>query len=192
MKEYACDLVKSLREKNIPQVTYLAHSVNAFIAFHAAIKEPALFDKIVLLSALPYLRQDMNAQYQCGFDADTDTNFFFDKIFKSQPLDDTSPEQLQTLLARSFSKMNEDKARLILNLLMTTDCRSHLDNITIPVMILQGLHDKIANSEAAFFMHRRIPDSFIVKIKAKGHLPQYSAPEELVRVMEIFLYPAFC
>ena len=189
---YANDLISSLREQNISNVTYIAHSINALTAFHAAIKEPDLFDKIVLLSAVPYLKQDAITHYGYGFNINIDGSLLFDQILQLHELNDSSIGQLYSLLGRSFSKMNADKAKLIFNLLMATDCRSHLDKITVPVMILQGISDKIATSEAAYFMHRRIPDSFIVKIRAKGHLPQYNAPEEIFQAMQIFLYPAMC
>lgn len=192
MHSYANDLIKSLHEKKVRNVTYIAHSVNAFLAFHAAINEPGLFDKIVLLSAVPYLKQDAAMQYQCGFDMNTDKSLLFDYVLQSDTTDENSNTQLHSLLGRSFTNMNLDKARLIFNFLLATDCRNHLDKITVPVMILQSISDKIATSEAAFFMHRRIPDSYIIKIKAKGHLPQYNAPDEVFRAMEIFMYPAVC
>ena len=187
---YANDLIELLREKNLTNVTYIAHSVNAFVAFHAVIKKPDLFDRIVLLSALPYLKQDAKTQYRCGFEIDADSGVLFDNMLQPLTINDDSAEQLQSLLGYSFSKMNIDKARLIFNLLMSTDCRNYLDKISIPVLIMQGIGDKMVTSEAAFFMHRRIPDSCIIKIRAKGHLPQSNAPEEVFHAMEIFLYPA--
>ena len=192
MHGYANELIALLREDGIQNVTCIAHSVNAMLAFYAAVKDPQLFDKIVLLSAVPYLNSDLVSQFYQTFSATADDNLLFDQIVETQTGIDVYPEQLPALLSTSFSRMNPDKAKLIFHLLMTTDARFCLDKLTVPVMILQGLTDKIATAETAFFMHRRVPDSCIIKIRSKGHLPQLSAPEEVFQAMEIFMYPVVC
>lgn len=194
---YADDLIRFLESRHISNITYIAHSVNAMMAFIAAIKAPHLFSRLVLTSAFAFLQPDAEAQYLCGlqaYDADSLFNCLMKKEYTtSQPshLPNHYIAQLTDILRDAFAGMNEEEARSIFRLLLATDCRSFLGNLSVPAIILQVASDRIATSEAGYFLYRTIPNSQLVRIKAKGQLPQVDAPLEIVQAMKFFITTPF-
>jgi sigma-B regulation protein RsbQ len=187
---YANDLVAKLEENKISSIIYVAHSVNALLAFTAGTQAPHLFDNIILTNAVPYLKQDTRTQYSCGFQESNLDGLFTSLIHKKNDDNYTSHQntavQLTDVLTDAFAKMNYENAQAIFNLLLTTDCRKYLSNFQIPTLILQASADKISTPEAGFYMYRTIPNSQLIKIRAKGHLPQATAPEEIIQAINIF------
>ena len=76
MSGYADDMIVWLEANGISNITYVAHSVNAMLAFMAAAKAPYLFDKIVLTSATPCLLHNHGIQHVCGVEINNLTDLF--------------------------------------------------------------------------------------------------------------------
>ncbi|MGF7056094.1 pimeloyl-ACP methyl ester carboxylesterase [Bosea sp. OAE752] len=60
-----------------------------------------------------------------------------------------------------------------------SDNRADLRKITIPTLVLQCSEDVIAPSEVGEFVRDQISDSRLIALKATGHCPNLSAPEEV-------------
>ncbi len=190
MSGYADDLIDYLELNGIKNITYVAHSVNALLAFIAASKAPHLFTKIVLISAIPCLLQGGESECQCGFPS-LNADELFNNI-KQKQIDEhnTTAVQFTDVLASAFVHKTEEEAKAIFHLLFSTDCRSFLSDLPIPTVILQVTADKMATTEAGYFMYRSIPSSQLVRIKAKGQMPYRNEPEEIVKAMKFFIQPA--
>lgn len=186
---YADDLICYLESKQISNITYMAHSVNAMIAFTAAIKAPHLFSRLVLTSAFASLQPDSETHYLCGLQEHNPESVFNYLIKKDNFAPHTYQDavQLTDILKNAFANMNEDEAKSLFTLLLGADCRSFLGNITVPAIILQVASDHISTNEAGYFMYRTIPDSQLIRIKAKGQMPQTNAPQEIVQAMQFLI-----
>ena len=102
MSGYADDLIEYLQGNGIKNITYVAHSVNALLAFIAASKAPHLFNKIVLISAVPCLLQEAGSEYQWGFPSLNADELF--NIIKQKQIDghNTTAVQFTDVLANCF------------------------------------------------------------------------------------------
>ncbi len=190
MSGYADDLIDYLEWNGIKNITYVAHSVNALLAFIAASKAPRLFTKIVLISAVPCLLLEAGSEYQCGFPS-LKADELFENIQQKQT-DEHSHTTIQftDVLATAFAHKTGEEAKAIFQLLFSTDCRSFLNDFPIPTIILQVTADKMATNELGYFMYRSIPNSQLVRIKAKGQKPYIHEPEEIIKAMKFFTLSA--
>ncbi len=193
---YADDLITYLESRSISNATFIAHSVNGLVALMVAAKAPHLFSQLVLTSAFSSLQPDAETLYLCGLQAH-DANSLFDHLMNKkdtgnyhQPSNQGIP-QLTHILREAFITMDSENAKALFLLLLSADCRSYLSDLSVPVVILQGLSDRISTNEAGYSMYRTIPNSQLVRIRAKGHLPQVDAPLEIVQAMKFFVTPSF-
>ncbi|MDQ2753844.1 MAG: alpha/beta hydrolase [Bacteroidota bacterium] len=190
MSCYADDLIACLEKNGIKNITYVAHSVNALLAFIAAYKAPHLFSKIVLISAVPCLLQEAETECACGFPS-LNADELFKKIMQKQTDEHKAATvQFTDVLATAFAHKTEEEARAIFQVLFSTDCRNFLNDFPVPTVILQVTADKMATTEAGYFMYRSIPSSQLVRIKAKGQMPYLNEPEEIVKAMKFFTQSA--
>lgn len=190
MSGYADDLIDCLEWNGIKNITYVAHSVNAMLAFIAASKAPHLFSKIVLISAVPCLMQEAESECQCGFPL-LNADELFQNIRQKQTNEHSNGAvQFTDVLATAFAHRTEEEAKAVFKLLFSTDCRSFLNDFPIPTIILQVTADKMATTEVGYFMYRSIPNSQLVRIKAKGQKPYLQEPEEIIKAMKFFTQPA--
>jgi sigma-B regulation protein RsbQ len=53
--------------------------------------------------------------------------------------------------------------------------------------VLQCSNDVIAPNTVGQFVHDRVPDSVLVNMRATGHCPNLSAPEETIAAIKAFI-----
>lgn len=141
-----------------------------------------------MTSAVPCLLSGVEIQCPCGFQSST-MNDLFDSIRQKQTNGKPNEAiQFTDVLAAAFSEKTEEESRAVFQLLFTTDCRSHLNNFSVPTVILQVGSDKMSTSEAGYLMYRSIPQSQLIRIKAKGQLPYIDTPAEIVKAIKVFTY----
>jgi pimeloyl-ACP methyl ester carboxylesterase len=99
---------------------------------------------------------------------------------------DRLPE-LAAELTNSFCRTDPDIAKEFACVTFNSDNRADLTKITIPTLILQCSEDVIAPVAVGDYMHRQIPNSKLVVLKATGHCPNLSAPEEVISAMRGFV-----
>jgi len=68
-----------------------------------------------------------------------------------------------------------------------SDNRQDLPAVSVPTLILQCSDDIIAPQSVGTFVHSMIPGSTLVQLKATGHCPNLSAPEETAAAIARFL-----
>jgi sigma-B regulation protein RsbQ len=90
-------------------------------------------------------------------------------------------------LTNSFCRTDPDIAKEFARVTFNSDNRTDLTKITIPTLILQCSEDVIAPVAVGDYMHRQIPNSKLVVLKATGHCPNLSAPEEVISAMRGFV-----
>jgi sigma-B regulation protein RsbQ len=195
LEGYAEDIVEIANELNIREGIFVGHSVSGIMGIMAAAMAPDIFKTLILVSPSPsYINQD---DYTGGFSKSE-----IDELLESMnnnhlgwsmamaPVIMGNPDrkELQDELANSFCKTDPDIAKHFARTTFLTDKRDILPQTNVPILILQCSNDLIAPVEVGQYMHKHTPDSKLVIMKATGHCPNLSAPEETILAMNNYLH----
>lgn len=192
---YAQDILDIVDELDLHNVILVGHSVSSMIGLLAAIKRPERFSRLVMVG--PSARYINHLpEYVGGFERKDieqllDTmdknyigwaNFLGPAIMKN----DDKPELAQELI-ESFCSTDPVIARRFAEVTFFSDNRHDLAKLSIPSLLLQCTDDLIAPKEVGKFLASKIPHSTLKVMKATGHCPHMSAPEETIRLMKDYL-----
>lgn len=192
---YVNDIIEIARELMIHNAVFIGHSVSAVMGLMAAKIVPGLFKSLILVAPSPsYINQD---EYVGGFSRSE-----IDELLESlnsnhlgwsmamAPVIMGNPEreELSNELANSFCNTDPEIAKHFARITFLTDKRYILPDTNVPVLILQCSNDVIAPEEVGHYMQKNIPESKLVIMKATGHCPNLSAPEETIAAITNFLH----
>jgi sigma-B regulation protein RsbQ len=187
---YAGDLIEICRDLQIDRAIFVGHSVGAMIGVLAAIREPNLFRKLVLIGPSPCYINDHD--YIGGFTR-TDIDGLLDFLDSNHlgwsntmaPVIMGNPDrpELAEELANSFCRTDPEIAKHFARVTFLSDNRADLSRLTVPSLILQCSQDAIAPTEVGQYVQRHLANSSIVHLKATGHCPQLSAPHETIEAI---------
>jgi sigma-B regulation protein RsbQ len=194
LEGYADDLVEIAAELGLEDAVFVGHSVSSMIGLMAAAKAPHVFRSLVLVGPSPCYIND--ADYTGGF-----TKAEIDELLESldnnhmgwsmamAPVIMGNPEraELGDELAASFCRTHPAIAKQFARTTFLSDTRDILAEARIPCLILQCSNDVIAPLAVGDYLHSRLPDSELVVMKATGHCPNLSAPEETIAAINAFL-----
>jgi sigma-B regulation protein RsbQ len=191
---YATDVLEICRRLDLADVIFVGHSVSAMIGVVAAKREPTRFKALVLIGPSPRYIND--ADYVGGFSREDidglltalDSNYLG---WSSQmaPVIMGNPDRpdLGQELTNSFCRTDPEIAGHFARVTFLSDNRQDLSSIRTPTLILQCSDDVIAPEAVGAYVHRHMPLSRLVVMKATGHCPNLSAPDETVLAMMAFL-----
>ena len=191
---YADDVLEICREAELRDVLFVGHSVSAMIGVLAAIQEPARFAKLVLVGPSPRYLDDEG--YVGGFKRG-DIEGLLDSLDANYlgwsttmaPVIMGNPErpELGKELANSFCKTDPEIARNFARVTFLSDNRKDLPRLRTPSLILQCSSDVIAPLAVGDYLQRNLANSKLVVMKATGHCPNLSAPEETIAALKAFV-----
>jgi sigma-B regulation protein RsbQ len=191
---YAQDVLEICRELALDDVIFVGHSVSAMIGVLAGARDPARFEALVLVGPSPRYLDDED--YVGGFSrADIDellqsleSNYLgWSAAMAPAIMGNPERPELGTELANSFCRTDPAIAEHFARVTFLSDNREDLALVNIPALIMQCADDIIAPPAVGAYVHARMPHSVLVKMKATGHCPNLSAPDETVAVIEAFL-----
>ncbi len=191
---YAEDLLDVCRALDLRDAIVVGHSVSGIVAVLAAKREPSRFSQLVLIGPSPRYINDTD--YVGGFDrADIDglletmernyigwANYLAPAIMANPDRPELAGE-----LAESFCSTDPIIARRFAEVTFLSDNRDDLADVSVPSLILQCSADIIAPPEVGEYVHRHLPLSTLRVMKATGHCPHMSHPEETIRTMQEYL-----
>ncbi|MGW2715270.1 alpha/beta fold hydrolase, partial [Streptomyces sp. NPDC001356] len=90
-------------------------------------------------------------------------------------------------LKNSFCATDPDMARVFARTTFLSDSRADLKSVRVPTLVLECSEDAIAPREVGAFVHRAVPGSTLVTLRATGHCPHLSAPEATNEAIRGFL-----
>jgi sigma-B regulation protein RsbQ len=67
------------------------------------------------------------------------------------------------------------------------DNRADLARVRVPALVMQCSEDSIAPETVGRYVHNHLSGSAFHQMRATGHCPQLSAPEETVQVIRDYL-----
>ena len=194
LASYADDVLEICRELDVLGGTFVGHSVSTMIGVLAAIKEPERFEKLVLIGPSPcYINDD---DYVGGF-SKADIEELLDSLDSNYlgwssamaPTIMGNPErpELGEELTNSFCRTDPEIAKQFARVTFLSDNRADLPKLSTPALILQCSQDAIAPEAVGQYLHRTLARSNLVVLKATGHCPNLSAPDETIAAIEAFL-----
>lgn len=191
---YAEDVLDICAELGLADVVFVGHSVSATIGLLAAEAKPDLFSRLVLVGPSPsYIDDD---GYTGGFSrADIDelldsleSNYLgWSSAMAPVIMGNPSQPELSEELANSFCRADPEIVAHFARLTFLSDHRSDLERVATRCLILQCSRDVIAPEGVGHYVHRHLPDSELVLMRATGHCPNLSAPDETVQAIRSFL-----
>ena len=194
LSAYADDVVEIGRGLELHDAVFVGHSVSAMIGVLASQKAPGMFGKLILIG--PSARYIDDEGYVGGFSAKQieelleflETNHMGWSA-QMAPLIMANPDrpELAEELTNSFCRTDPDIAKAFARVTFTSDNRKDLAGVTVPTLILQCSEDIIASEAVGEFVNRNIPKSRMIVLKATGHCPNLSAPDEVVAAMRTFV-----
>src|SRR5687768_13799189 len=194
LRGYALDVLEVCGALDLRRVVFVGHSVSAMIGALAAIEEPARFDALVMVGPSPRYVDDHG--YVGGFGrADIDglleslESNYLGWSAAMAPVIMGNPEkpELGAELTNSFCRTDPEIARHFARVTFLSDNRADLSRVAVRTLVLQCADDVIAPRSVGEYVHRHVRDSSLVHLKATGHCPNLSAPEETVAAIQSFL-----
>jgi sigma-B regulation protein RsbQ len=191
---YAEDVVEIGRALDITGGVFVGHSVSAMIGVIAARKAPDLFDALVLIGPSPRYIDDTG--YTGGFSRAQieelveflDSNHMgWSAAMAPVIMGNPDRPELSEELTNSFCRTDPEIAKHFARTTFLSDNRSDLAGVRARTLVLQCSDDVIAPRAVGEFVHQSIPGSTFVMMKATGHCPNLSAPEETVAAINRFL-----
>jgi len=194
LQGHADDVLEICAELGLEDVIFVGHSVSAMIGILATIKAPERFSRLVLIGPSPcYVNQE---GYHGGFD-EPDLESLLDFMDSNYlgwagavaPKIMGTPErpELQEELTNSFCRTDPEIARHFARVTFMSDNRADLPKVRVPCLVLQCSEDIIAPRSVGEYVHRHLPQSRLVLMRAIGHCPNLSAPQETIEAMKSFL-----
>jgi sigma-B regulation protein RsbQ len=191
---YAADLLEICAAEELTDVIFVGHSVSAMIGVLAAIQEPERFDRLILIGPSPCYVND--GDYVGGFarqDIDGLLEFLESNYMgwaaAMAPVIMANPDRpdLGAELTSSFCRTDPDIAREFARVTFLSDNRTDLAKLRTPSLVLQCSEDPIAPRAVGEYVHANLAESELRMLKATGHCPNLSAPEETIAAMKAYL-----
>jgi sigma-B regulation protein RsbQ len=192
---YARDLLEVCEALDLHDVVLVAHSVSAMVGVLAANAAPERFARLVLVGPSPRYVNDPPG-YVGGFErADIeglletmDKNYIgWANHLAPAIMQNGDRPELGDELTASFCSTDPVIARRFAEATFYADNRADLAAVRVPSLVLQCADDIIAPREVGEYVHRALPDSTLRFIRATGHCPHMSAPEETVQLIREYL-----
>ena len=191
---YAQDMLEICEVLDLRDVIFVGHSVSSMIGVLAANRQPERFSRLIMVGPSPRYINDTD--YVGGFErADIEgllelmdknyigwANFLAPVVMKN----DDRPE-LTRELQESFCSTDPKITRRFAETTFFSDNRGDLAAVRVPSLIMQCSEDAIAPVEVGSYLHRTMPGSTLKHLKATGHCPHISHPEETIEAIRSYL-----
>jgi sigma-B regulation protein RsbQ len=197
LEGYARDLLDVVHALDLRDVIVVGHSVSSMVAVLAANQEPERFERLIMIGPSPRYVND--PPYVGGFErADIegllemmDRNYIgWAEFLAPAIIKNADRPELGQELTESFCSTDPVVARRFAEATFLSDNRADLAHVRVPSLILQCSDDMVAPPEVGEYLHRELPQSTLRVMKATGHCPHMSHPEETIELIREYLHPA--
>jgi sigma-B regulation protein RsbQ len=192
---YAQDVLDVCHALDLHDVIFVGHSVSSMVGVLAANREPGLFSKLLLIGPSPRYINDA-PDYVGGFErSDIEglletmeknyigwANFLAPAIMKNPDRPELSAE-----LEASFCSTDPVIAKNFAEATFFADNRADLAAVSVPSLIMQCSEDIIAPEAVGAYLARELAGSTLASLRATGHCPHMSHPDETIDVMRRYL-----
>ena len=194
LEGYADDIIEIAKILELQDIIFVGHSVSALIGIIVSQKSAKLFKSLILVAPSPSYIND--GDYIGGF-TEPEINELLESLDNNHlgwsmtmapiMMGNLDRNELNEELAHSFCRTDPQILKHFARTTFLSDKRKLLSSVKIPSLILQCSNDLIAPQEVGEYMHQQMSGSQLVLMKATGHCPNLSAPEETIEAMMQFL-----
>lgn len=194
---YASDVLDVCEALDLRDVILVGHSVSSMVGLLAAKRQPERFARLIMVGPSPRYINDVD--YVGGFERPEieglldlmDKNFigwanFLAPVIMKNP---DRPE-LEQELQQSFCSTDPKIARRFAEVTFFADNREDVPASPVPSLILQCAEDAIAPVEVGNYLARTMPRSTLRMMRATGHCPHLSHPDETIEAIREYLSAA--
>jgi sigma-B regulation protein RsbQ len=191
---YADDIVEIGEEPSFRDAVFVGHSVAAMMGVLAASRARGLFGKLVLVAPSPRYIDD--GDYRGGFnlaqieellDVLADNHMGWSANMAPVIMGNADRPDLAAELTESFCRTDPIIARAFARATFMADNRADLGGVYVPTLILQCSDDVIAPAPVGDYVHAHIVGSELVRLRATGHCPNLSSPQETISAIRAFV-----
>ncbi len=191
---YATDVLEICDALDLTDVVFVGHSVSAMVGVLAAGRDPDRFAKLVLVGPSPRYVDDEG--YRGGFSREDieglleslESNFLgWSSAMAPVIVGNPDRPELGEELTNSFCRADPDIARHFARVTFLSDNRADLAAVRTPALVLQCSDDVIAPTAVGEYVHARLEGSRLVRMRATGHCPNLSAPQETIAAIRTFV-----
>ena len=196
LEGYAQDILDVCEALNLTDVILVGHSVSGVISMLAALREPARFERLILVSPSPRYLNDL-PEYTGGFEREDiegllmmmDKNYMGWAHYLAPVIMGAGQQpDLEQELEMSFCSTDPVIARNFAEVTFFGDNREDLPKVPVPSLILQCTEDVIAPVEVGYYLNRHLPMSSLLLLEATGHCPHMSHPTETIQAIKDYLH----
>lgn len=192
---YAEDVLDVCDALDLHDVIFVGHSVSSMVGVLAARREPERFARLILIGPSPRYVNDP-PEYVGGFErADIEgllemmdsnyigwANFLAPAIMKNPERPELGQE-----LEESFCSTDPVIARRFAEATFFADNRTDLPDVHVPTLVMQCADDMIAPDVVGEYVNRSLPNSTLRRMRATGHCPHMSHPDETIAIIREYL-----
>jgi sigma-B regulation protein RsbQ len=192
LEGYADDVLALCADLDLRDVVFVGHSVSAMIGVLAANRDPGRFAALVLIGPSP--RYVDEGGYRGGFSAQDveelldslDSNYLGWSSTMAPVIAGLDHPEAGEELTNAFCRMDPAIARRFARVTFLSDNREDLAHVRPRTLVLQCSEDPIASEPVGEYVHHAIPGSELYHLRATGHCPNLSAPEETIAAIRSF------
>jgi sigma-B regulation protein RsbQ len=192
---YAQDVLDICEKLDLKDTIFVGHSVSSVIGMLASIEQPSRFSRLILIGPSPrYVNE--HPDYLGGFER-TDLEGLFEMMEKNYVgwanflapaiMQNAERPELARELEDSFCSTDPVIARRFAETTFFSDNRSDLIKVRTPSLIMQCSEDILAPLEVGNYVHKHLPKSTLQIMKATGHCPHLSHPDETIQIIKEYL-----
>jgi sigma-B regulation protein RsbQ len=192
---YARDVLDICEDLDLHDIIFVGHSVSSMIGVLAANAQPERFAQLIMVGPSPRYINDA-PDYLGGFER-SDIEGLLETMDKNYigwanslaPAIMKNPDhpELGAELTESFCSTDPVIAAQFARATFFSDNRADLAQVSTPSLILQCSDDIIAPSSVGDYLNRELSGSTLRVMKATGHCPHMSAPDETVTLIREYL-----
>lgn len=192
LEDFAGDLVALLQALDIRNATYVGHSMGGMAGLLAANGSDGLIDSLILLGTSARYVDEAESGYVGGFSREVidqmlqamDKDFVawvngFASVVVGTPTQHFGAEDF----TRHMLGLRTDIASAIIRGALEADHRPDVDQLSLPLWVLQTESDVAVPLAAARWLAEHGRARELIVIPTKGHLPHLTAPEAVSKAL---------
>lgn len=191
---YVSDVVEIGEAAGIRGAVFVGHSVSAIIGALATIQAPGMFSDLVMVGPSPRYIDDHD--YRGGFSREqldelmeflADNHLGWSAAMAPAIMGNPERPELGKRLENSFCNTDPAIARDFARATFLSDNRDDLAKVAVRTLVLQCSDDIIAPVEVGEYVHASLANSSYRLLRATGHCPNLSAPDEVTAAIRDFV-----
>lgn len=191
---FAKDIVEIGRALDLRDAVFVGHSVSAMIGALATLEAPGMFSELVMVGPSPRYIDD--GDYRGGFSREqidelvqflADNHLGWSAAMAPAIMGNPERPELSARLENSFCNTDPEIARQFARVTFLSDNREDLEAVQTRTLVLQCSNDIIAPVAVGEYVHSRLPNSDYRLLRATGHCPNLSAPDEVTTAIREFV-----